>query len=410
MKKKKIIKQTIVIGIIILFFGASVVLGISDKTQTGGLKIKGEVMDAPILSEPTPKIAYPDDDWDFYSNPPHMSSIPSGNVGIGGVPAEDSKLYIKTNFSEFKYGIYAESQKGIRSINTAFDGTGITGEGGHAGMIGYGGFIGLVGYGYYGGWFEGMGYFRDNVGIGTTTPNEKLEVNGTIHSTSGGIKFPDGTTQTTASTNVNPMQIALLRWYEANEAGIFFSVGGRPYGIAFDGANIWVTNSDDDTVSKLRASDGSMIGTYAVGDSPYGVAFDGAFIWVANYNDDTVSKLRASDGYLCGTYAVGYAPYGIAFDGTNIWISNTGSDTVSKLRATDGSMIGTYTVGNAPQGVAFDGTYIWVNKYAGTVSKLRASDGSMIGTYTVGNAPRDIAFDGACIWVANSNSDTVSKL
>lgn len=38
-----------------------------------------------------------------------------------------------------------------------------------------------------------------NVGIGTTNPGQKLSVAGTIESTSGGIKFPDGTTQTTAA-------------------------------------------------------------------------------------------------------------------------------------------------------------------------------------------------------------------
>ena len=38
-----------------------------------------------------------------------------------------------------------------------------------------------------------------NVGIGPTTPSAKLEVAGTVYSTSGGFKFPDGTTQTTAA-------------------------------------------------------------------------------------------------------------------------------------------------------------------------------------------------------------------
>jgi len=40
---------------------------------------------------------------------------------------------------------------------------------------------------------------KGNVGIGTVTPSEKLSVNGTIESASGGIKFPDGTVQTTAA-------------------------------------------------------------------------------------------------------------------------------------------------------------------------------------------------------------------
>ena len=38
-----------------------------------------------------------------------------------------------------------------------------------------------------------------NVGIGTTNPGEKLTVNGTIESTQGGFKYPDGTVQDTAA-------------------------------------------------------------------------------------------------------------------------------------------------------------------------------------------------------------------
>ena len=44
-----------------------------------------------------------------------------------------------------------------------------------------------------------------NVGIGDPNPSEKLTVAGTIESTSGGVKFPDGTTQTTAAVTGSQM-------------------------------------------------------------------------------------------------------------------------------------------------------------------------------------------------------------
>src|ERR1700686_32108 len=58
----------------------------------------------------------------------------------------------------------------------------------------------------------------------------------------------------------NPLKIALLKWYQANLTPSF-KVGTEPLGVAFDGANIWVTNHDDGSESKLRASDGANLGT-----------------------------------------------------------------------------------------------------------------------------------------------------
>ena len=44
------------------------------------------------------------------------------------------------------------------------------------------------------------------------------------------------------------------------------------------------------------------------GTNPFKVAFDGTNVWVANYRSNNVTKLRASDGAVQGTFAVGGAP------------------------------------------------------------------------------------------------------
>ena len=102
---------------------------------------------------------------------------------------------------------------------------------------------------------------------------------------------------TPTARSANTLQIALLRWYEANQSDITYPAGAlTPWGICFDGANIWVTDAryDSRTVSKLRASDGASLGTYTVGTGPQGVCFDGANIWVTNSGDNTVSKLSST--------------------------------------------------------------------------------------------------------------------
>ncbi len=209
---------------------------------------------------------------------------------------------------------------------------------------------------------------------------------------------------------LNPLALALPRWYSANQTTTF-TVGNTPSAIAFDGADIWVANYSDDTVTKLLASTGAVIGTYNVGTGPFAVAFDGQNIWVVNTGSN-VTVLQASSGNLVNTYSVGNAPEGIAFDGANMWVTNNTDNTVMKIRASDGTLLGTYSTGanSAPYELAFDGTYMWVTLQTKNQVVKLGSDGSVQGTYGVGNGPIGIAFDGANIWVANGTSDTVTEL
>ena len=66
-----------------------------------------------------------------------------------------------------------------------------------------------------------------NVGIGTTSPGEKLTVAGTIESTSGGIKFPDGSVQTAAMTDdIESLNISQWSIFLELEGGIQGAIEG----------------------------------------------------------------------------------------------------------------------------------------------------------------------------------------
>jgi uncharacterized protein (TIGR03437 family) len=198
------------------------------------------------------------------------------------------------------------------------------------------------------------------------------------------------------------------------QTSVNYPAGPGPKGIAFDGTNIWVTNSGfNRSVTKLLASTGAIVGTYQVGTAPEGIAFDGTNIWVANLGDQTVTKLRASTGAEVGVFRVNVDPEAVVFDGNNIWVTSSGGGgtTVVKVLASTGAIVGTYQVGLNPWALAFDGTNIWVvNAGSNSVTKMLAATGAVVGTYTVGNNPRAIAFDGANIWVTNQDSNSVTKL
>jgi len=63
--------------------------------------------------------------------------------------------------------------------------------------------------------------------------------------------------------------------------------GPEPAGVVFDGANIWVSSTGG-AVNKIRASDGTNLGTFSGGDG--GLAFDGANVWATVSNINQVFK------------------------------------------------------------------------------------------------------------------------
>lgn len=221
------------------------------------------------------------------------------------------------------------------------------------------------------------------------------------------------------TTDCNGHAVTKIRPTDGSVLGSF-PVGSCSTALVFDGANIWVGAHN---IVKVRASDGAILGSFDIGNtgsnSSQGIAFDGTNIWASNTGTNsapqqTVTKL-SRDGHILGVFNVGSAPEAMAFDGFSIWVSNNNSGTVSQLRASDGLTLGTFTVGTLPNGIGFDGANIWVaNSASNSVTRIRVSPlgvGPRSQTFAVGSFPvNGVAFDGANVWVTNGSSATVSKL
>ena len=104
---------------------------------------------------------------------------------------------------------------------------------------------------------------------------------------------------TSAVSKINPSTGAVIGTYP-------LPADSRPVGIVLDqpgystntaraldkSTYMWTVNNYG-TVSTISVATGAVIATYPVGVSPFGIAFDGTNIWVTNYVSATVTKIQA---------------------------------------------------------------------------------------------------------------------
>jgi YVTN family beta-propeller protein len=188
-------------------------------------------------------------------------------------------------------------------------------------------------------------------------------------------------------------------------------VGQRPTALAEGFGSVWVTNSAEDSVSRIDARSHNNSVPIPVGASPAGVAVGAGAVWVANSEDATVSRIDPATSRTI-TIPVRPGPTGIVFAFGSVWVTNALDASVSRIDPGTNKVAHVVPVGASPTGIAAGADYLWVtNQGDGTVSRFDPK------TYVVdspavkvGSGPVGIAVTGGAAWVANNLDGSLSRI
>ncbi len=194
-----------------------------------------------------------------------------------------------------------------------------------------------------------------------------------------------------------------------------------PSGVATDGINLYVADSENDIIRKIVVATGvvttlagkamfvgSTDGTGAAArfGFPVGITTDGTNLYVADSDYSTIRKIVVATGVVTtlagvpqnpvigctgsadGTgAAAGFCfPQGITTDGTNLYVADTGNDTIRKIVIATGA----------------------VTTLAGHATVPGFADGT--GAAATFNQPQGLATDGVNVYVADTFNETIRKI
>jgi hypothetical protein len=245
-----------------------------------------------------------------------------------------------------------------------------------------------------------------------------------------------------------------------------------PYGIATDGANLYVADSGNNIIRKVVIASGvvtTLAGSGAVGSAdgtgsaasfsyPQGITTDGINLYVSDTHNSTIRQVVIATGAVStlagspsaplgavdgtGAGATFYYPSGITTDGSNLYVADTWTNTIRKIviatrvvstiagsaTAPPGAVDGTGSAAsfNEPRGVTTDGTgnlYV-ADKGNNTIRKIEIATGAVStfagsgtpsavdGTGTASSFiyPMGITTDGTSLFVADSGNNKIRRI
>ena len=192
--------------------------------------------------------------------------------------------------------------------------------------------------------------------------------------------------------------------------------GGQIVRARSDGTDVWVSDSSDGKVFRVRGSDGRLLETWTGAANAWSIVVAAGAVLVTGVGFGPGSLYRIDPAQAAGsvtTVATNLPgqPFGAVFDGGRIWTANFGSPPSISIVTPGSSLpwsVATVTTGFAgPEGVIYDGSNVWVADTSGGALKKTDPDGVVLQTVSLGFAPRGPVFDGVNIWVTNAEDNAI---
>ena len=184
-----------------------------------------------------------------------------------------------------------------------------------------------------------------------------------------------------------------------------------PADVAVGADAVWVTNTNDNTVTRINPAHNTIQQTIRVGAGPTGVAVGGGAVWVANGLDGTVSRINPDTDQVVDTVWTGNGPSGVAYGEGAVWVTNSLDGTVTRIDPDAAETRTTFPAVIGAAAVAVDFDRIWIaSPPTASVVELDPRSGQVLKRIPVGDEPSAIAVGGNAVWVANRADGTVSRI
>jgi hypothetical protein len=196
--------------------------------------------------------------------------------------------------------------------------------------------------------------------------------------------------------------------------------------MAFDGARIWVANTNlGNSLSIVSFGIFGAVVTQVAAPvfQPANILFDGSDMWVTGASDpsNTLARLDLTGAVIQTFQLSGTGAAGV-FDGTNLWVPNGSANSVTVVRVKDSQgnplhtafILATLTGNglNCPAAAAFDGQRILVtNSFGNSISLWKATDLTPIGSFSTGanTSPSAACSDGVNFWIALEGQNKLAR-